>query len=180
MATTIFRPTSPTNQNRPKMKISNFCVFCPIWIKFGIWANNGPRITWYKFEMATATFYASQKPCTFRRQTMSVNAILASNFKLMSPIDGPCHSESGSTFNLKFDAVVLEKSTWKEKASLTKNLARKFFPLKFFIGSYVRGGRKKSKSVQDSLQAYWIRRKRINWSALTLLAQKNIKAEFRP
>ena len=35
------------------------CVFCPIWIKFGIWANNGPRITWYKFEMATATFYAS-------------------------------------------------------------------------------------------------------------------------
>ena len=44
-------------------------------------------------------------------QTMSVNAILASNFKLMSPIDGPCHSESGSTFNLKFDAVVLEKST---------------------------------------------------------------------
>ena len=59
MPTTIFRPTSPTNQNRPKMKISNFCVFCPIWIKFGIWANNGPRITWYKFEMATATFYAS-------------------------------------------------------------------------------------------------------------------------
>ena len=61
MPTTIFRPTSPTNQNRPKMKISNFCVFCPIWIKFGIWANNGPRITWYKFEMATANFYASTK-----------------------------------------------------------------------------------------------------------------------
>ena len=59
MPTTIFRPTSSINQNRPKMKISNLCVFCPIWIKFGIWANNGPRITWYKFEMATANFYAS-------------------------------------------------------------------------------------------------------------------------
>ena len=67
MPTTIFRSTSPTNQDRPKVKISNYCVF---WIKFGIWANNGPRITWYKFEMATATFYASthqQKPRTFRR-----------------------------------------------------------------------------------------------------------------
>ena len=59
MPTTIFRPTSSINQNRPKMKISNLCVFCPIWIKFGIWANNRPRITWYKFEMATATSYAS-------------------------------------------------------------------------------------------------------------------------
>ena len=61
MPTTIFRPTSPTNQNRPKMKISNFCIFCSIWIKFGIWANNGPKITWYKFEMVTATYYASTK-----------------------------------------------------------------------------------------------------------------------
>ena len=59
MPTAIFQPTSPTNQNRLKVKISNFCVFCPIWIKFGIWANNGPRMTWYKFEMTTATFYAS-------------------------------------------------------------------------------------------------------------------------
>ncbi len=59
MPTTIFRPTSPTNQNQPKMKISNLSVFCPIWIRFGIWANNGPRITWYNFEMASATFYAS-------------------------------------------------------------------------------------------------------------------------
>ena len=70
MPTTIFQPTSPTNQNRPKVKFSNLRVFCPIWIKFGIWANDGPRITWYKFEMATATFYASthqQKPRTFRR-----------------------------------------------------------------------------------------------------------------
>ena len=61
MPTTIFRPTSPTNQNRPKVKISNFCVFCPIWIKFGIWAHIGPKIIWYKFEIATATFYASTK-----------------------------------------------------------------------------------------------------------------------
>ena len=31
MPTTIFRPTSPTNQNRPTLKISNFFVFCPFW-----------------------------------------------------------------------------------------------------------------------------------------------------
>ena len=61
MPTTIFRPTSPTNQNRPKVKFSNLRVFCPILIKFGIWAENGPRITWEKFKMATATFYASTK-----------------------------------------------------------------------------------------------------------------------
>ena len=29
MPTTIFRPTSPTNQHRPKTKILNFCVFRP-------------------------------------------------------------------------------------------------------------------------------------------------------
>ena len=61
MATAIFQPTSPTNQNQPTMKISNFCVFCPIWITFSIWAENGPKITWYKFKMATATFYSSTK-----------------------------------------------------------------------------------------------------------------------
>ena len=78
---TIFRPTSPTNQNRPKMKISNFCVFRPIWIKFGIWANNGPRLTWYKFEMATASFYASthqQKPRRFRRGPLFFSDFLTS------------------------------------------------------------------------------------------------------
>ena len=41
MPTTIFRPTSPTNQNRPKVKISNFRVFCPIWMKFGKGAKHG-------------------------------------------------------------------------------------------------------------------------------------------
>ena len=35
MPTTIFQPTIPTTQSRPKVKISNFCVFCPIWMKFG-------------------------------------------------------------------------------------------------------------------------------------------------
>ena len=45
VAATIFRPTSPTNQNRPKVKISNFCVFCPIWMKFGMGANNGAKTT---------------------------------------------------------------------------------------------------------------------------------------
>ena len=67
MPMTILRPTSPTNQNRLKVKISNFRVFCPVWMKFSMGAYNGLRITWYKFEMARATFYASTEPRTFRR-----------------------------------------------------------------------------------------------------------------
>ena len=43
MPTTIFRPTSPTDQNRTTRKISDFCVFCPIWMKFGMKANNEPE-----------------------------------------------------------------------------------------------------------------------------------------
>ena len=35
VAATIFRPTSPTNHNRPIAKILNFCVFHPILMKFG-------------------------------------------------------------------------------------------------------------------------------------------------
>ena len=45
VAATIFRPTSPTNQNRPKVKIFNFRVFDPIWMKFGMGANNGAKTT---------------------------------------------------------------------------------------------------------------------------------------
>ena len=69
MPTTIFRPTSLTNQNRPKVKISNFCVFCPIWMKFGIGANTGRKTTWYNFEMTTASTDMPQIPSrttTFR------------------------------------------------------------------------------------------------------------------
>ena len=76
MPTTIFRPISPTNQNRPKIKISNFCVFCPIWIKFGLWANDGPRRTLYKFEMARATFYASTETRTSRRGPLFFSDLL--------------------------------------------------------------------------------------------------------
>ena len=43
VAATIFWPTSPTNQNRPIAKIFNFCVFCPIWMKFGMGANIGQK-----------------------------------------------------------------------------------------------------------------------------------------
>ena len=42
---TIFRPTSPTNQNRPKVKIFNFHVFHPILMKFGMEANYGAKTT---------------------------------------------------------------------------------------------------------------------------------------
>jgi len=45
VAATIFRPTSPTNQNRPIAKIFIFCVFHPIGMKFGVGANNGPKTT---------------------------------------------------------------------------------------------------------------------------------------
>ena len=44
-AATIFRPTSPTNQNTPKVKILNFRVLYLIWMKFGMGANSGPKTT---------------------------------------------------------------------------------------------------------------------------------------
>ena len=49
VAVTIFRPTSPTNQNRPNVKIFNFRVFHPIWMKFGMGANNGVKTTENEF-----------------------------------------------------------------------------------------------------------------------------------
>ena len=81
-------------------------------------------------------------------QTMAVNVKFAGLFKLMCPIDGPCRSESESTFNLKIPAGFLEKSTFKKnKKNLTskKNQSRKMFPLKFFIGSNERGDHENSK-----------------------------------
>ena len=52
MVATIFRPTSPTNQNPPKVKIFKFGVSHPIWTKFGLGANTsgqtkGKRIDLY-------------------------------------------------------------------------------------------------------------------------------------
>ncbi len=35
---------------------SLFYVICLIWMKFRIGANNGPKTTWYEFEMAVAIF----------------------------------------------------------------------------------------------------------------------------
>ena len=48
-------PVRPT-ENRPIAKIFNFYVFCPIWMKFGVGANNGPKTTWNEFEMPTTIF----------------------------------------------------------------------------------------------------------------------------
>ena len=56
VAATIFRSTSPTNQNRPIAKIFNFSVFHPIRMKFGMGANNGPIRTLIEFEVAMAIF----------------------------------------------------------------------------------------------------------------------------
>ena len=56
MPTTIFLPTSPTNQTRPMMKIFNYCVFHPIRTKFGVGANNEPKTTQNQFEMPTTIF----------------------------------------------------------------------------------------------------------------------------
>ena len=49
------RPT-PTNQNQPIAKIFNFRVFYPIWMKFGMGANNGPKTSWNEFKVATTIF----------------------------------------------------------------------------------------------------------------------------
>ena len=57
MATTNFQPTSPTNQNRAIAKIINFCVFRPIWMKFGMGANMGLQTTWKEFERPMTIFW---------------------------------------------------------------------------------------------------------------------------
>ena len=54
--TTIFQPTSPTNHNRPKVKISNFCVFCSNWMKFGMGADNGLKMGKKQDRMPTTIF----------------------------------------------------------------------------------------------------------------------------
>ena len=56
MPMTIFWPTSPTNQNGLIAKIFNFCVFHPIWMKFGMGANMGLKTTWKQFERPTTIF----------------------------------------------------------------------------------------------------------------------------
>ena len=50
MATTIFLLTSLTY--RVMVKNFNSCVFCLIWMKFCMGANNRPKTTLNKFEMA--------------------------------------------------------------------------------------------------------------------------------
>ena len=62
MPTTIFLPTSPTNQNRPKVNIFNFRVFHPIWMKFGIGADNGVKTTKNEFEMPMSIFDLPARP----------------------------------------------------------------------------------------------------------------------
>ena len=88
-------------------------------------------------------------------QTMADNVKFAVIFKLMCPIDGPCRSESKSTFNLKITAGFLEKSTFKKnKKNLTskKNQSRKMFPLKCFIGSNERGDRENSNDIRTQYE----------------------------
>ena len=41
----IFLPISLTIHNRLIVKIFNFCIFHPIWIKFGFGANIGSKTT---------------------------------------------------------------------------------------------------------------------------------------
>ena len=54
MNTAIFWPTGPTNQRQPMANLVNFYVFCPIWMKFGMWTIIGQKTTLNKFEISTA------------------------------------------------------------------------------------------------------------------------------
>ena len=51
-------PARPTKIDQ-KWKFLTSVFFVQFGSNLAYGANNGPRITWYKFEMATATFYAS-------------------------------------------------------------------------------------------------------------------------
>ena len=80
MPTTIFRPTSPTNQNRPKVKISNFRVFCPIWMKFGMGAKNGTKTRKNEFGMPM-TIFRPTSPTNQNRPKVKIF-----NFRVFHPI----------------------------------------------------------------------------------------------
>ena len=41
------------NKTDKVLKVFNFCVFLPIWMKFGIGANMGLQTTWKEFERPT-------------------------------------------------------------------------------------------------------------------------------
>ena len=57
MNTAIFWLTGPTNQSRPIANLFNFYVFCPIWMKFGMWTTIWQKTTYNEFEIATAIFW---------------------------------------------------------------------------------------------------------------------------
>ena len=67
---------------------------------------------------------------------MADNVKFAVIFKWKCPIDGPCRSDSKSTFNLKITAGFLEKSTFKKnkiKYYFGKKSKSKKIPLKFLL-----------------------------------------------
>ncbi len=53
MNTAILLPTGLTNQRQLMANLVNFYVFCPIWMKFGMWTPIKQKTTLDKFEIAT-------------------------------------------------------------------------------------------------------------------------------
>ena len=80
VAAIIFRPTSPSNQNRPKVKTFNFRVFHPIWMKFGMGANKGAKTTQNETKMPATIF----RPTSLTNQNRPKMKI--SNFCVFCPI----------------------------------------------------------------------------------------------
>ena len=80
MPQTIFRPTSRTNQNQPKVQISHFCVFGPIWMKFGMGAKDGAKTRWNEFEMPM-TIFRPTSPTNQNRPKVKIF-----NFRIIHPI----------------------------------------------------------------------------------------------
>ena len=69
MYTAIFWLTGPTNQSQPIANLFNFYIFCPIWIKFGMWTTIGQKTTYDKFKIATATIWLTTTTKTAAQAT---------------------------------------------------------------------------------------------------------------
>ena len=81
MIATIFRPTGPTNQNQLKVKIFNFRVFYPIWMKFGMGSENGAKTTYNEFKMPT-TIFQPTSPTNQNQPTVQQKKISISVFSV--------------------------------------------------------------------------------------------------
>ena len=104
MNTAIFWLTGPTNGSQLIADLFNFYIFCPIWVKFGMWTTKGQKTTYNKFKIATATIWLTTTTKTAAEAT-GVDGVRGSSGR---GIEGPHHHPQDSTiFSLRREPPLL-------------------------------------------------------------------------